>query len=703
MPRLSRVPRAALPLLVSLLAGCRPSGPVANEILWDAWGVPHIYGRDVPAVFYGFGWAQMRSHGDLLLRLYGQARGRAAEYWGQEHLESDRWVRTVGIPGRARDWYAAQSPAFRAALDAFASGINAYARAHPDRIADDVEVVLPVDATDVLAHTQRVVHFVFVAGFAVPEQAEHALHAGSNTWAIAPARSASGHAMLLQNPHLPWSDLFLFYEAHVVAPGVDVYGTTLVGFPILAIAFNDRLGWSHTVNTYDGSDLYGLALADGGYRFDGAVRAFDVTADTVRVREAGGTLRVEPLTIRRSVHGPVVAVREDRAVALRVAGLDAPGMLQQWWEMGRAQSLVEFEAALRRLQVPMFNVMYADRDGHILYLFNGRVPARAQGDVAYWQGLIPGDTTATLWTDVLPYDRLPRVLDPATGWLQNANDPPWTSTVPAALDPADYPPHLAPQFMHFRAQRSARMLAEDSSITFEELLAYKHSTRMELADRLLDDLVPAARARGTRAAIRAADVLAAWDRTAEPGSRGAVLFGLWAERFTAQPAGGAFAVPWDPNAPYTTPDGLADPAAAVRLLEQAAAEVERRYGTADAPWGEAVRVRYGAREVRAVGAPGDPYGVFRVLFPWPWFRPLLSEPAEPGPAVVTGGDSYYAAIEFGDSVRARVLVAYGNATQPGSPHMGDQLELFARGDMRPVWRTREEIEAHLEARDSLEP
>jgi acyl-homoserine-lactone acylase len=89
--------------------------------------------------------------------------------------------------------------------------------------------------------------------------------------------------MLLANPHLPWSDLFLFYEAQTSAPGVNAYGATLVGFPSLAIAFNDHLGWTHTVNTHDGEDLYELTLADAGYRWDGQVKAFETLTFPSRI------------------------------------------------------------------------------------------------------------------------------------------------------------------------------------------------------------------------------------------------------------------------------------------------------------------------------------------------------------------------------------------------------------------------------------
>ncbi len=125
-----------------------------------------------------------------------------------------------------------------------------------------------------------------------------------------------------------------------------------------------------------------------------------------------------------------------------------------------------------------------------MHLFNGQVPVRSKGDFEYWEGIIPGDTSTTLWTKTHPYPDLPRAIDPPSGWLQNANDPPWTTTFPLVLNPDNYPPYMAPRGpMSFRAQRSARMLAEDKRISFQEMVDYKHSTRMELADRLLDDLL----------------------------------------------------------------------------------------------------------------------------------------------------------------------------------------------------------------------
>ncbi|NJL80914.1 MAG: acylase [Richelia sp. SM2_1_7] len=684
----NRILPFTLSLLFAFILGCQTFGTQvkSTEILWDTYGIPHIYGQDATSAFRAFGWAQMQSHGNLLLRLYGQARGRAAQYWGEDYIDSDRWMLTMGVPERASVWYEAQDASFRSYLDAFAESINTYVKENPNAIDDEVEVVLPVKGEDILAHLQRVLNFTFVVS---PEQvagvSSSESKAGSNGWAIAPSRSASGNAMLLANPHLPWSDLYLWYEAQITAPGIDAYGASLVGIPVLNIAFNDNLGWTHTVNTHDGWDAYQLELAGDGYRFDGKVRPFETKTVSLKVKQNNGTLREQPLVVKSSVHGPVVSEKDGKVTALRVVGLEQPGVLEQWWDMARSQNLAEFEKALQRLQLPMFTVIYADREGHIMHLFNGQVPVREQGDFQYWRGQIQGNTSKTLWTKTHPYEDLPRIIDPPSGWLQNANDPPWTTTFPVAIKPDKYPSYMAPHFMDFRAQSSASMLAEDEKITFDEMVKYKHSTRMEFAERILDDLIPAARKYGSELGQRAVNVLEKWDRQANAPSKGAVLFAAWAEKLDFDEV---FSKPWSPDAPRNTPDGLANPQDAVKLLETVAAKVEKAYGKLDVAWGEVFRLKYG--NVNLPGNGGDGYlGIFRVVN----FAPSENAQFQP-----VAGDSYVAAIEFSTPVKAMALMSYGNSSQPGSAHSVDQLPLFARQKLRPVWRTRKDIEAHLESR-----
>ena len=128
--RIIRLTAALLPLALAACAGGRSEpprspAPAQSEILWDTWGVPHVYGRTVEDVGYGYGWAQAQAHGDAILRLYGLARGRGAEYWGERYASSDRLMRAMSIPGAGREGYEAQDDDFRRYLDAFAARTTA--------------------------------------------------------------------------------------------------------------------------------------------------------------------------------------------------------------------------------------------------------------------------------------------------------------------------------------------------------------------------------------------------------------------------------------------------------------------------------------------------------------------------------------------------------------------------------------------------
>ena len=360
--------------------------------------------------------------------------------------------------------------------------------------------------------------------------------------------------------------------------------------------------------------------------------------------------------------------------------------------MGRARNLMEFEAALSKLQIPMFNVVYADRDGHILYVFNGDVPVRAKGDWEFWSRAVLGDTPATLWSKYHPFKELPRVSDPATGWVQNTNDPPWTCTDPPALEPDKFPPYMSSRAIGFRTQRSCRMLRDESAFTLDKLVADKYSTRSELADRVLDDLIAAVRTSGDDKARQAAEALSNWDRSFNAESKGALLFMGFAMRWMGSPGAQPFAVPWSASDPMRTPRQIADPARAVSLLAGAADMVKDRFGSIDAAWGNSNRFVRDNVDLPGNGAPGQ-LGVFRVIE----FGPLLGTHAVAG-----GGDSFIAAVEFSNPVQARVLIAYGNSSQPGSKHRTDQLHFAAARQLRPAWLTRAEVEGHLESKESLQ-
>jgi len=677
----------SFPILIGILLcvfSCSTKKEQTTEIIWDTWGVPHIYAKDDEELFFAQGWAQMHLHGNLILELYGRSRGRSAEYWGKDRLADDILVHTLGFPELVRDWEEIQNPEIEKFIRSFSNGMNAYAEVNPEAFEEENKVVLPIQYEDVNLHYLYVILSRFVGGSELGRVQEWS-EMGSNTYAVAASRSSSGNAMLIQNPHLPWFGEFLFTEAHFIVEDNNIYGSTLVGFPGIAIGFNENLGWSHTNNTIDNADTYELELEGDGYLLDDQYEQFQKISKTIKIKNEDGNLVQEKIEILHSLHGPIVKKGDKKALALRMVGYDSPDALLQWWRMGTANSFEEFESALKMMQIPFFNIMYADKNGNIFYLFNGLILKRDKGGWEYWNGIIKGGKSEDVWTTMHPYEDLPKIKNPAQGWLQNANDPPWTSTFPMVLNADSFPGYISPRRMSFRPQRSVRMLYEDESISFEELVNYKFSTRMEMADRLLDDLFEAIETYGSENGKGAKAVLENWDRQAENSSIGTLLFTKWAKEMKVWDQN-IYAVKWNEKEPRTTPDGLANPEMAVEIFEKVVASIKEKNGSLNISWGDVYRINYNDIDLPGNGASGL-YGTFRVTWP---------AREENDITYIGGGDSWVGIVEFAEKVRAKVLLSYGNSSQEGSPHNGDQLRLFSDKKLRDALFYKESLTGNIQ-------
>lgn len=669
-----------------------------TEILWDKWGVPHVYATDEAEMYYAFGWAQMQSHANLILRLYAESRGTGSEFFSEKYLESDRLFHLFNLTDSAQAQYERFTGDEKLFLDSFVRGLNDYAEANPEEIDEKFRKVLPVTAIDVLAHGKRVINLEFLSGrdvgqsFNELKELEKEITPGSNSYAIAPAKSESGKAMLVANPHLPWNDLYMFFEAHLNAPDFDVYGVTLVGMPVLNIAFNKNLGWTHTVNTIDASDRYVLTLEGDGYILDGEVRSFDEKSVVIKVLQDDSSIVDKEIKLKYSQHGPIIFEHGDKAYALRIAGLDNDSYFYQYHKMGKSDNFDEFEDALKMMQIPMFNVVYADKAGNIMYLFNGNVPERSEGDWKFWNDKVDGTRSDLIWHSYHDYGDLPKLFNPETGFVQNANDAPWTATYPLMLNSEDYPAYMSPKPEElpasFRAQRAINLIKDDDSISFEELVDYKLDTGMEVAERLLDDLLAAVEQYPDPVAVEAAAVLRNWDGETNTDSKGAVLFARWIDKL----GNDMYAVPWSIENPVTTPDGLKDPEKAVAILVEAADEIDIAYGSMDVAWGNVNRFRVGKIEFPGNGGNHD-YGVFRTMY--------FKAPKERNINYAFHGDTYVAVVEFGDNVRAKVLLSYGNSTQTGNRFMGDQLEMLSENQLRDAFLSKEVVLNNLAFKEEL--
>ncbi len=703
------LPLVGAALLAALAAPAPADRPLRERVVVrrDTFGVPHVLGEDEEAAAFGLGFAMAEDHAAEMGRRYLAARGESARHFGEEGIENDFAVRRVDNRERARRAVTELGRGFRRWLAGFTAGYNQYVAT---RRADLPAWVPTVDPSDVLAHTRA-----GSIGSALRPPREllakypppapevpaaggdpQAGEAGSNAFALAGSRTTTGHPILLGNPHLRWSQLY--WEAHVTVPGrLDFYGSTLVGLPMLRAGFNDRLGYVQTNNDPDLEDIVALFLdpaRPGHYLFDG--RSFPLRSRrlTVEARSDDDSVRPVSREFEETHLGPVVHRTADRVFAVRSAALEGWRHFEGFYELAHARSLREYMRVMRRGLFVTSNFTYADAEGHVSYLWNAGLPRRRQpGDYSLD---VPGESRF-LWKGVHPVSELPQLLDPPYGYVQNANNPPWFTSLRDPIDPARFPSYFERGPLGLRPQVVLEALDGDRRFSPEDVRELKFTTRLLLAERVLPDLLAAARRVETPTPDLASgiEVLSSWDRRVAATSVGAVLFREFWEQLSAGKAQ-PFARDWDAAHPASTPSGLADPDAAVSVLEAAVRRARERFGSERAAWGEVHRYRLGDLDLPGDGAPGR-LGAYRVMSfdEAPDGRLVAGRVASDKP-LAGNGDAWVLLVHFSRPVSARSVLAYGQTTDPSSPHSRDQIALFARHELRPAWYRPEEIRAHLE-------
>ena len=712
-------------LLCALALGCGPRRVTTLDpdrlasqavIRRDDFGVPHILATTEEAAAFAFGYAQAEDHAEEIGRRYIRVRGEQALHFGRSGIENDFAMRHFDNIAAARRGLSEISEEYHRVIAAYAAGVNRYVALH----RSELPAWMPaLTAVDVLAYT-RASAVNALAGPSLPRQLrqkyqdpssdlpaadareldEWVDRPGSNAFALGGSRTASGKPILLGNPHLSWSSLY--WEAHLRVPGeIDFYGSTLAGIPVLRAGFNDRLGFVTTNNAPDLDDVFGLQLdparADH-YLFDGRSMPLVKRDLSIQVRHDDGTIGTESRTYWSSHIGPVIYRNASRAFAVKSSRLDVR-YFEGFYLASKSRSLREWLAAMRKNLVPTSNFTYADADGNILYLWNGRVPVRRDG-VSYDLD-VDARGSRDLWKKLHPLDELPSLLNPKSGYVQNANNPPEFVSLRDRIDMARYPTHFERGALALRPQLALDLLERSSKMTVSDVIRLKYNTRMLLAERVKSDLLDIVEASPLRDAVAVGDellaaaaVVAAWDGTAAADSEGAVLFQHFWDGYAAavrQP----FAQPWSAANPTSTPAGIADHRQAVWQLLAAVRTTRANHGSERVAWGEVNRFRFGSVDLPGDGASGT-YGTFRVMRfdRVDGIQRRVAGNLGDGRPLAGFGDAWVLLVDFAPPVTGWSVLAYGQTTNPASRHSADQIRIFASHDLRRAWYTEDEIRQH---------
>ena len=685
-------------VLVSLVTTVQAADPRVERlarsvtIYRDSYGVPHIYGPTDASCVFGYAYAQAEDNFWQVEDNYIQAIGRAAEVNGEEAVPEDLLNRTLEITRLSMAEYKSAKPHTRELCDAFADGLNYFLERNPQV---KPRLIARFEAWQIIALMRFAVYQLFVYETqdlhledtrTASRQVDDEASPGSNMWSIGPRKSASGNAMLFINPHVFFFGPTQFYEGHLHSnEGWNISGASFLGMPLPVLGHNEYLGWSHTVNYPGISALYLEKFNDPqdrlAYAYAGGHRRATEWTDVIKIKKDSGT-ESRSITLRKTHHGPVVSIKGSQVLALRLAKLDEGGLLDEWYAMGRAHSVAEFKAAMSRLAIPMFNTMYADRDGNIFYVYNAAVPRRSAK--ADWTKPLDGSNPEFEWQGYHRFEELPQLTNPPTGFLQNCNSTPFLTTIEGNPVKADYPSYMVREPDTPRAQISRRILSAKDKFTFDEWARAAFDTTVIEAEMFVPALVDeweklkqvdAARAEKLSAAVAE---LRSWDRVSTIDSRAMTLFAFSFERASRI----RDTAPWP----------------RIRALEAAIDNLERDWGTWQVPWGEInrlQRVHTSGRELFSDTRPSLPVpgatGPLGIIFTF-YSRPEKGQKRRYGYV----GNTYVSVIEFGPESQPRSLLVFGESADPTSPHYLDQARLYAAGEMKPSWFTLREIKKHSE-------
>ena len=467
------------------LANAQTIRPEQIEIIRDSFGVPHIYAPTDAQVAYGLAWAHAEDDFQTIqLTLLG-AKQMLGRHLGKKGAPVDYVVGLLDCEGVVNQHKASISQNFLDVMQGYVEGINAFAAAYPHKVW--VKKSFPVSVDDMLKAYVLSLSVMLGADETIQSLFENRLPnlwsetKGSNGFAFSRNKTTDGNVYLAVNSHQPLEGPVSWYEAHLISDeGWNVLGGLFPGGTTIFHGTNPYLGWAHMVNYPDKIDIWQLEMKEGKkntYLVDGNKYQLSETKVKLKIKMLGGlTLNVKKKAFR-SLYGPVI--KNDSGVyAFDVAALHDLRVPEQWYRMNKATDFNSFKKALDMMSLPMFNIIYADKEDQIYYVSNAKLPKRNPD--YNWQQVVPGNTSKTQYSGYYSFDELPQILNPTSGYLYNTNHSPFYATSQTDnLNPDDFDPTMGYRvWNNNRSLRFQELISQYDSIGYEDFLNIKYDLKL---------------------------------------------------------------------------------------------------------------------------------------------------------------------------------------------------------------------------------
>jgi acyl-homoserine-lactone acylase len=633
----------------------------AGEVLIDRdrWGVPHIYGQSMPAVAFGAGYAQAEDHLDPMLRLFLVARGELSRIEGRSSLADDVIERTLMHREIAERTWSAVPQATRDYYQAFADGINRYMETHA---AEKQPWYWKVEARDVATYSRYIImrYSLRVAMAKIGGGPATPPGVGSNAYAISASRSASGHAMLHGDPHLPWyGENRMGYEVHLKCPELDVAGTGFFGVPVPLIGHNADAAWTATNNAANTADVFDEKVdpqnPDRYLDSDGQWKLMEKRTVRIEVREPDGSMQNVDRVLRYTVRGPYMESHGHGYSVAIARWKDFPDPLTGYLMRAKVRNVDDFRASLSEYPMDKWNLIFADRKGDIFYVDNGVFPKRGTG--YDYNKPVPGWEPGAQWNGYVAFRDLPQFTNPPNGVIVQCNNSPYSTAQPAVLDPANFSKYLAHSWevtnvANSRAEYATDLFKQHAKVSWDDFKEAALDLKVLHAAPYRQSLIQALDGETDPELREARTILQNWDGRATLDNRALPILEHWLRIAQERKRGQA-----------ETPDREQ----ALAILKEAIAQIKQLYGTYPVAF----------REVQTFTHGKD--------YPVPGHDSLwaITSTYKNGKWHANGGSSWLMLIEFSTPLKVLTIAPLGESDNPSSPHFADQTAMFSRQEMKP--------------------
>ena len=683
-------------------------------IIRDNWGIAHVYGKtDADAVF-GLLYAQCEDDFKRVEMNYIEKLGRMAEVEGEGALWEDLLTRLVLDSAEAVKDFKNSQPSLKKLLQAYADGINYYLYKNPKVKPLLLKRFQPWYP---LLWTDGSIGAISTGGLNLDElrrfytgdhssvakiEMEEELPSGSNGFAIGPSLSASGNPMLYINPHVTF---YFRPEIHMSSnEGLNAYGAVTWGQFFIYQGFNEYCGWMHTSSAVDVADVYAETIVKKNnrtyYEYNKALKLVIRRTITLRYKSKNGdSILTKPIQAFYTHHGPIMAERDGKWLALKANNRSMNGLIQSW-QRTKAKGFADFKKVMNLRQNTSNNTVFADKN-NIAYWHGNFVPKR--DPKCDWSKPVDGSDSSTEWQGLHKLDETVHVYNPDNGWIQNCNSTPFTAAGVNSPAKSAFPAYMAPDGENFRGINAVRVLSRKNSFTMNDLIAAGYDSYLSAFESLIPALIKAYDSYPEQDSIKIQlkeplEVLRKWDGYSSENSVATTLAIEWAQRLQSKIFQTAPAEQLDQVARTKRFAETASSRDLVTAFSTAVNDLKKRFNTWQVAWGEINRYQRLTGNVDEKfddNAPSLASGM--AASTWGCLPSFVSRSFS-GTKKRYGynGNSFICAVEFGKKVKAKSLLTGGVNGNPSSKHFNDQAMMYTKGQFKDVLFYKEDVKKKAE-------